>query len=712
VAENAAAQTAPAAPVVVNVTTAPQPAAPQPAPQKMEAAPVVEKKADEAPAIEEKTQEQPAVEEADPAIELLRKSNARFNERRAAAAAKVDPAIELLRKSNAKITQRRLEREAAEAAALSAGTPSASLTDMPELASVLGQRQLAPPIAQYPQLAPAIPAAIATPVAAPTATPVAAPVTPPALAPVVAPVVRGPLTGAMLADAAAKEPTKTIEQLVVGLTGADPVVVAQTIPGIKDFPGLTLAEGADPNVRKILMDAAVTGANGIIDAANASLAEQTAELDIAKAEEIRAAAIAKQSEENLRQLTKNADEKLKAAEASDDLRPFLGGEGSTQGWGRSIASIFALAVGGFLSGYTNTPNYVLKAFNDAMDRDIEEQKRKRTSMWNRYNDVLKNKEAAGLMVRADNNVLAQAYYKKMLATQDLGEVRPQAEKMLGELQRQLALDLSKVSGMMALEEFREAEAVRARRSPVVRPAAAPKGPSVAEQRLEEKKKKDERERLVNVADIPVRRATTQGQPKAQDDIDRRIAYVEHIAKLENAFQEYGADVYNVLATTRGEILGDLATLLENSPQGFGFARALSVNAGTVLKEGMGSPAGIKGAALKLFGRDPAAGIRAMRKDVQGQLGQKLSGIADPSNPRDKDAVQYGIWKVNNRIRAALKEKPLPEPKLSTPVDQILALPPDSPLYRPPVAAPDAPAPATATTPASDWRSKLKPVGKL
>jgi hypothetical protein len=362
-----------------------------------------------------------------------------------------------------------------------------------------------------------------------------------------------------------------------------------------------------------------------------------------------------------------------------------------------------------LSGYTGTPNYALSAFNKAMENDLEEQKRRRNSRWAKIKDLTQDADAASDIVNGDNAILASIALKKTAARQGLGRIQPQVEATIAELTRRASLDYAAAEfKIAAAEDKREVVAPR----PVVVRPVAPKGAGTAQENLEERKKTNERERLVSVDGIPVRRATKQRQAMTQSGIDRRISYIEGVAKLEKAIKDHGNNIYNVLATDRGDIIADLALSLENSPQGFGYERAISRNAAVVLEEGMGNPASLKAALLKVFGRDPAAGVRRLREDTQGQLNQLLKGLADPSSQRDKDASEYGRWKIGNRIKLILGEKEIAAPKLGTPIDQITALPPDSPLYVPSAAAASETPAAAPAAPADDWRAKLRVVGKL
>ena len=570
-------------------------------------------------------------------------------------------------------------------------------------------RDLAPPTPLAPTLAPATlaampaPAAPVAPVAstAPTATP-ALPVAPEATKPT------KPLTAQTLVDALKdvrrSKPNATVADAVTSLLGTDASFAPIELQEAAKISAIDLLKGGK------LGDAYVAGVaqevNSAVLKGKAEVDEANIRLAALKEEEVRRAERAVADKQRAEELRSHANTLMTEAKASDDLKSFFG----SQSAGYNVMSIIALALGGFTSGYTKTENYVMKAFNDASDKNLEEQKKRRDSKWSRYKDALGSADAADLLVKADNDLLASVALEKATLRQNVTKIQPQIEALQAQLTQKAAMN-------MAALDLKLATAQDKRETPPPKVVVGRGGGSggVSGQRLEETKKTNERERLVSVEGIPVRRATKSRQAMTQDDIDRRVAYVEHVAKLEKAINDYGADVWNVLSTKRGDIIADLALSLENSPQGFGFPRALSLNAARVLKEGMGSPESLKSAVLSAFGRDITAGVRKLREDTQSQFKQKLSGLADPSNQRDKDASDYASWKFDTRIKTALGERGASAPKLKTPVEYIESLPPDSPLYQAPSAtvAPVSSAGSAGPQPASsDWRSKLRPVGKL
>jgi hypothetical protein len=708
VAENAAAQVAPAAPVVVNVTTAPQPVAPQPAPQKMEAAPVVEEKAEEPEA---------------PTAPTAPRKPVQIKE------VPVQPPVRVTPPASAQVAPIQAAQIApvAKIAPPDAGVVQ-PLAEMPELQPMLGSRQLVPtaPLApSYPQLAPATLAAMAAPAAAPVAAAPVAPVAPaPAMAPV-APAVIPVLTAAKVVDAAKAMPNAQLKDVVASILGTTPEVAAAAMPDVAGIPAFALLRSENPKLVEALVESAVSGANAIKATGDALVAEQRAEIEALKAQELALAEQAKRDEEKRRDIDSHIAKFKKDAEEADDLKSFLGGEGSSQGLGRSILSIVSLAIGGFLSGYTNTPNYVLKAFNDAVERDLEEQKRKRDSRWARYKDALKSSEAADQLVRTDNKALFEVALKKASATQDLGKIAPKIAELQAQLQRQTVIDVSKLVGLLSLEELREAEAVRARRPPAVRPAAGPKGPREATPAELLRRQKYEEGRTVSVEGVPVQRNTDAGAANVTNELNGRNTAAESLVQLVDLFDKSTPEeAINLLGDKRAKLLAGVNYAVENFPMAFGYKRAVSVNAANVLKAGIDNPTGLKAYLLALAGgRNIATGLRELKDEVLRARDTYVRSLAS-TDKRDREAAELGLWRLASKEAALVKTKAPPKPKLDVAEDELLQTPYQRGLVMPatvgvspvvPLAAPGAPDPATvapteAPAPAAPGKFKfLRPL---
>jgi len=110
-----------------------------------------------------------------------------------------------------------------------------------------------------------------------------------------------------------------------------------------------------------------------------------------------------------------------------------------------IGTLFALAVGGYAAGYSDTPNYVLKAFNDAIDRDIEAQKKKQDSLVNQYNKVLNDYDAAEKLTRADLFDLSALQAKAINARSEWAKINPAGQQLIGKLEMDAAREREQVA---------------------------------------------------------------------------------------------------------------------------------------------------------------------------------------------------------------------------------------------------------------------------
>lgn len=72
---------------------------------------------------------------------------------------------------------------------------------------------------------------------------------------------------------------------------------------------------------------------------------------------------------------------------------------------QKVGSLISLAVGGFLSGYTDTKNYVYEAFNNLLENDLDVQKGNYNSLLKQYERLLGDKAAARKLAEAESSEL-------------------------------------------------------------------------------------------------------------------------------------------------------------------------------------------------------------------------------------------------------------------------------------------------------------------
>lgn len=375
---------------------------------------------------------------------------------------------------------------------------------------------------------------------APIAAPVVAPT--PAVEPLVAPAPTGlalgtPTTGKAVAEEMSKN--KTLLEAIAATTGTDDVYKAFTPTELKGIEAAQKQYG--DAVPKMLIEATVTRANGAIAQAKVDKTAATAQRDELKQLEIQAATKAKADYDAEQAALVHAKELRDNAEKNTDLKSFF----ESEGLAKSIFSIISLAIGGALSGYTNTPNYVLRAFNKAMERDIEEQKRRINSRWNLYKDATNSAEAATALVKADNLILADIAMKRAKANQNLAGVAPQLNETLGKLETELALNLSKFSGAAAREEYLEKIGAAAGKPRVsVRVTKDSGKPTIGEQRLEFAKARYEQGKRFSVPDpadptksIFISASSEQTAKRVIPELQQRVDGIMRVEDFSNWLKE-------------------------------------------------------------------------------------------------------------------------------------------------------------------------------
>lgn len=544
----------------------------------------------------------------------------------------------------------------------------------------------------------------------------AAPTAPAPVAPVVAPAAVTPIVPALAFQPVEPPAMPTAETVRAAVEAAPPgtpvsTVVQSLMPGIV-IPPLEIAriDALPPPTQNIkLFDRGVERAiRGAVEQAQVDYQAAADEIRIAEESVKRKAEIEEQARQDLASLQSSAAEMRKAAEAGENLQSF----GASVGWGNAIGSLFALMAGGFASGYAGIPNYAMAAFDKAMDRDLAEQRRRRDSLWNRYKDALGDTEDAKKLWQASMADLAAGRMKLMAAQTNLGRVSPAMQKAIADIEMraaQLRDDVVRgdAAARFAAEEAEsEVELKQARAKAALKPRA-----TAAAANLAFRTRKYEVGRTMNVGGVPVQRVTEQGATGVQENINNRNFAVSSLEEIVNLFEKHGEKAWDILAKERGEMIGRLGLVIENSPQSFGYKRAVSVNAGTILKASTQDPAGIKAGIIELLGDRPReTGLKVLLDETKRSRREYIEGQASPIGQRDKEAAKYGLWKLESQEALQLGKKPPPLPKLSLSTAELEQIPymKTQAAAAPPVVAPVV-APAGAPSAGGDVRSRMRRV---
>jgi len=319
----------------------------------------------------------------------------------------------------------------------------------------------APAAAPQPMPVKAEPVVVATPVAAPAVKP---PVAPVAVAPVVQPVVAPapmvklpegfdagkPLTIEAYRAAKAANKVMSDQDVAIGL-------VKQYAPQFTvSAPDLELLSAKPPE------DASGDSLKQF-DAAKEDLAR--AIVNQAKVDYESNKAILEANQKAQAQRLINAEKDRAAADALATRRQTLEsavkeGFNPTSYFGSmdlasKIGSALSVAMGAFASGMIGVPNFALKIYENAVDRDLEVQKSKYNSLINQYNRVLGDAEDAEKLARADLNDLAALQVEGIKASSALKGVGPAADQMIATMRAKAAKEREEVALKQA--EAREAK---------------------------------------------------------------------------------------------------------------------------------------------------------------------------------------------------------------------------------------------------------------
>jgi hypothetical protein len=553
------------------------------------------------------------------------------------------------------------------------------------------------------------PAAVTPVAAAPTA-----PVAPPVAAPVAVPTPVVPiaptstqLTVESLRSAMKASPDKTVAQIVNEIAPASAPAVVATQPEIFQLKASDLAKpGA---IVDLLLGGISDSINAAQDLGEAEKAAARIEFDALEQQRLAIAERAAKSIQRKQEIEKHLQETRADAEASDDLRSFIGGSGSSQGLGYSIFSIAALAIGGALSGYTQTPNYVLTAFNQAMERDLEEQKRRRNSRWQKYKDALGDDQSADQMLKAYDEELLSVALKQSAIKAGAQKIQPKIDDLIARLKANAA-------ERIAMIDYRLAQAEDERE------VAPPRVGRVSSKKDEIDLSRDRYEtgRTIGVGQIPVQTNTATGTATTNRNLANRNFAVQSLTKAVHLLETMTPEqIANFTKDKRADAIASLAYVVENFPQAFGYERAVSVSAARQLKEGMQNPTTLKGVLTTIFfssgkdGRKPSTGLRVLRDDANESRRKLVRQLAMPGSLRDQEAAEYGLWKLESDDARAIGAKPPPMPKLTLPVSELETTPYQRQKQQAAPGSPAASAPATppAAPPAVNIRSRLRPLGK-
>lgn len=504
-----------------------------------------------------------------------------------------------------------------------------------------------------------LPLALAPPPAVPVAPPVVAPVA------AVAPVAPAPALAVSTADARVESAAQTVYGRPFGLLSS--AERASVTESLKPPPAPSIAAPPLVDIDKDLplatkpLTAKETAENQLFGARSAlsrlaEMPEPTTEAEKLEREGQRALAMetVRAAEERVAELGRAElldveSKRLQAQVAAQEARiakdrEFLDNAEKELAENKNIGSYFSrldtwsrlttaasLALGSIAASLTGGPNQAMKIYENAIEADLEKQRRDQQSLLNRIVRTGARIDQAEEVVRAlgqramaakldsASATVASTKAKEGLAQLAFGfrsqafdriERMKQAEKANAIAQSQLRLEQRRVGLLASAEARRDVElALEAEK---LRQAGAKLGVEAEERKTEEQRKKEERS--FTVAGVQLLANNPAQARKAEEQILGQTDFVAGARRALDVFKENPRMVYVKYTDANSKAKLALAQMLERYPKSERFGRPLNVTASKVIKTGLPSVEDIFDGVLG----NPQLVLRELIDDVEHQ----------------------------------------------------------------------------------------------
>jgi len=365
-----------------------------------------------------------------------------------------------------------------------------------------------------------------------------------------------------------------------------------------------------------------------------------------------------------------------------------------------IGSAISLALGAFASGMTGMPNFAQKIFDNAIEQDLAEQKRRSDSLYQRLVAAGHTVEGAEDLVRAQLKLIGASQQGIRAAQVKLPQVRQR-------MQVEMAKQVNDAVGTMARIASQERTATAAER----RAAVAERGATVGERRAttaeeslayqkerdkalalerekmnkqdagfkqarlnldrrkldfdkqkqaddlaykqkvrDDKLSEEEAQRTFNVAGMPIQSKDKTQARNAEEAILGESEFIDLAEETLNIFKEHpiAANVWNTTAYNTAKLY--LGQMLERYPKVERFRRPLNVTASKVVKNAMGSLQGLESA---VFNR-PEEVLGAMIEEAKLARRMAISTYARPTTTGQEQA-QRAIEALESKSKSLSAE---------------------------------------------------------
>lgn len=453
-------------------------------------------------------------------------------------------------------------------------------------------------------------------------------------------------------------------------------------------------EAASPEMKPIIRQAA--------QAAFAAKAVADADVAAAEAETSALADEQKAQKEELARLQESAkrsrDIQEKILSEYDYLKDPTSYLGSMSTLGQ-IGTAISLAAGAFASGMTGMPNFAQKIYDNAIEQDLQAQKRRADSLYQRLVNAGSSVENAENMVRAQLKLVGAAEQTRRAAEIKLPQVKAkiqseaakQALDATSTMQR-IARDQAKEAREASLAPLRERELKtrvgEAEAEAGLRPlkkrrleaevAIAELTPKKLKQEMNQrredaafKREKAEQDRQdrkdaaqdkadqkriareLTLGDVNLELKTDQRAPLIREGISQRAQALESLLKLEALLTKAkdGYELWKPGSNTRNAAIAELNFAIENFPKGAGFGRAISVAAKELIAKAIQEPTSYKSLFKQVFlDKDPAMGIKILRQEVARNFEEEIAAQSRNTRPEIKSALDSWYKSAEDKIK--------------------------------------------------------------
>lgn len=343
-----------------------------------------------------------------------------------------------------------------------------------------------------------------------------------------------------------------------------------------------------------------------------------------------------------------------------------------------IGTAISLAAGAFASGMTGMPNFAQKIYDNAIEQDLQAQKRRADSLYQRLVAAGNSVNNAEDMVRAQLNLVGAAEKARKAAQIKLPQVRAKIEAEAAKSAQDATQTMQRVAkdqaAMAREEELRPLQVRKLKAETTIAegtPARLKKEMDLRVEEAERKREEDKQKRQdrldaaktkqeedrinreLSLGDANLELKSEARAPLIREGISMREQSLTSLLKLEALLKKAGDgyELWKPGSDTRNEAIAELNFAIENFPKGAGFGRAISVAAKDLISKAIQEPTSYKSLFKEIFlGKDPAIGIKALRQEVARNFEAEIMSQSRNPRPEVKSALDSWYKSAGERIK--------------------------------------------------------------